>query len=157
MSAAVSPEILDEIRTIVARYPRREAALLPVLRVLQRASGGISPAEERAAAEILGVGPVRVREAVSFYSMFISGRAGEHVIRLCMSLSCTMAGSGALLERLKERLRIEPGGTTADGRFTLQTVECLGNCDRAPCLMIDDDDHERVTVARLDEILDRRT
>jgi NADH-quinone oxidoreductase subunit E len=155
MNRTIGPEILDEIRAIAARYPRREAALLPALRVLQRASGTISVAEEQAAAEVLGLNPVRVREAVSFYSLFLTGRAGEHIIRLCVSLSCSISGSGALLERLSERLGIPAGGTTSDGKFTLQTVECLGNCDRAPCLMIDDQDHERVTVAKLDEILER--
>jgi NADH-quinone oxidoreductase subunit E len=155
MNRTIGPETLDEIRAIAARYPRREAALLPVLRVLQKASGTIALNEERTAAEVLGLNPVRVREAVSFYTLFLTGRAGEHVIRLCVSLSCSISGSGVLLEHLSERLGVSPGKTTSDGKFTLQTVECLGNCDRAPCLMIDDEDHERVTLTKLDEILDR--
>jgi NADH-quinone oxidoreductase subunit E len=157
MSRAIAPEALVEIRKIAARYPRREAALLPVLRALQRSSGAITEIEERTAAEALGITPVRVREAVSFYSMFLAGGAGKHVIRVCDSLSCSMAGADALLDRLQEKLGIAPGQTTPDGRFTLFAVECLGNCDRAPCLMIDDEDHERVTAGKLEEILDRWT
>jgi NADH-quinone oxidoreductase subunit E len=157
MSRFIPPGILAEIRTIVARYPRREAALLPVLRALQRSSGAITEIEEKTAAEALGLAPVRVREAVSFYSMFLAGGAGKHVIRVCDSLSCSMAGADALLDRFRDKLGIAPGQTTPDGRFTLFAVECLGNCDRAPCLMIDDEDYERVTAEELEVILDRWT
>ena len=155
MSHGFTPGVLDEVRAVAARYPRREAALLPVLRVLQRVSGALGRAEEELAAELLGLEPIRVREAVTFYSLFRQKPAGRHIIQVCINLSCSMAGAGRSLAALQTRLGIGSGETTSDGRFTLLTVECLGNCDQAPCLMVDEDDHGRVQKEQLDEILGR--
>jgi NADH-quinone oxidoreductase subunit E len=147
--------VLDEVRAVASRFPRKEAALLPVLRVLQRITGALGPAEEELAAELLGLEPIRVREAVTYYTLFRQKPAGRHIIQICINLSCSMAGAGKSLAGLQTRLGIKPGETTPDGRFTLLTVECLGNCDRAPCLMVDEDDHGRVHEEQLDEILGR--
>lgn len=155
MSHGFAPMVLDEVRAVASRFPRKEAALLPVLRVLQRVTGALGPAEEELAAELLGLEPVRVREVVTFYSLFRQKPAGRHIIQVCINLSCSMAGAGSSLAGLQTRLGIKPGETTSDGRFTLLTVECLGNCDRAPCLMVDEDDHGRVQEEQLDEILGR--
>ena len=153
MSPALSVEVLDEIRGIAARYPRKDAALLPVLHLLQSRSGAITPVEEAQAAAALGMDPIRVREVVSFHTMFRTKRAGRHVIEVCVNLSCTMAGSEAVLDRLREGLGIGPGETTADGKFTLVTVECLGNCDRAPCLTVDGEERGPVDAAAIDGLL----
>ena len=155
MSHGFTPGVLDEVRAVAARYPRREAALLPILRVLQRVSGVLGRAEEELAAELLGFEPIRVREAVTFYSLVRQKPEGRHIIQICINLSCSMAGAGSSLAGLQTRLGIKPGETTSDGRFTLLTVECLGNCDQAPCLMVDTDDHGRVQEEQLDEILGR--
>ncbi len=141
MSTLLAAQVREEINAIAARYPRKEAALLPVLHLLQGLSGAITPAEEALAAEALGLEPIRVREVVTFYTMLMKRPAGTHIIRVCINLSCTMAGSDAVLGRLREALGIGPGETTADGTFTLVTAECLGNCDRAPCLQVDGEDH----------------
>ncbi len=153
MSPILSAEMLEEIRGIAARYPRKEAALLPVLHLLQGGSGAITPVEEEQAAEALGIDPIRVREVVTFHTMFRTRRAGTHVIEVCVNLSCTMAGSEAVLDRLRERLGIGPGETTADGKFTLATIECLGNCDRAPCLTVDGEELGPVKADAIDGIL----
>jgi len=155
MSHGFSPGVLDEVRAVAARYPRSEAALLPVLRVLQGVSGVLGRAEEELAAELLGLEPIRVREAVTFYSLFRQKPAGRHIIQLCVNLSCSMAGAERSLSGLQTKLGIGPEETTPDGRFTLLTVECLGNCDQAPCLMVDGHDHGRVHEEQLDEILGR--
>jgi len=155
MSHGFAPRVLDEVRAVASRFPRKEAALLPVLRVLQRVSGALGPAEEEMAAELLGLEPVRVREVVRFYSLFRQKPSGRHIIRVCINLSCSMAGAGTSLAGLQTRLGIKPGETTSDGRFTLLTGECLGNCDQAPCLMVDTDDHGRFQEEHLDEILGR--
>jgi len=155
MSHGFAPRVLDEVRAVASRFPRKEAALLPVLRVLQRIKGALGPAEEELAAELLGLEPIRVREAVTYYTLFRQKPAGRHIIQICINLSCSMAGAGKSLAGLQIRLGIKPGETTPDGRFTLLTVECLGNCDRAPCLMVDEDDHGRVHEEQLDEILGR--
>ncbi len=153
MNPVLSAEVREEIRAIASRYPRGEAALLPVLHLLQRLSGAITPVEERQAAEALGLDPVRVREVVTFHTMFRTRPAGAHIIEVCINLSCTMAGSEAVLDRLREALGIGPGETTADGKFTLVTAECLGNCDRAPCLTIDGEDHGPVDPDAIDALL----
>jgi len=155
MSHGFAPRVLDEVHAVAARYPRKESALLPVLRVLQRVTGALGPAEEELAVDLLGLEPVRVREVVRFYSLFRQKPSGRHIIRVCINLSCSMAGAGTSLAGLQTRLGIKPGETTSDGRFTLLTVECLGNCDQAPCLMVDADDHGRFQEEHLDEILGR--
>lgn len=153
MNPALSAEVRERIRGIAARYPNKEAALLPVLHLLQGLSGAITPVEEEQAAEALGLDPVRVREVVTFHTMFRARRAGTHHIQVCINLSCAMAGSASVLARLRERLGIVPGETTADGKFTLATVECLGNCDRAPCITIDGEEHGPVEAAAVDGLL----
>jgi NADH:ubiquinone oxidoreductase subunit E len=153
MSPTLSADVLEAIRGITARYPRREAALIPVLHFLQRLTGAITPVEEEQAAGALGLDPIRVREVVTFHTMFRTQRAGTHVIQVCINLSCTIAGSASVLDRLREGLNIGPGETTADGKFTLVTAECLGNCDRAPCLMVDGEDYGPVDTEAIDGLL----
>lgn len=153
MNSALSAEVRERIRAMAARYPHKEAALLPVLHLLQDLSGAITPVEEGLAAEALGLDPVRVREVVTFHTMFRARRAGTHHIQVCINLSCAIAGSAPVLARLRERLSIGPGETTADGMFTLTTVECLGNCDRAPCVTIDGEEHGSVDPAAIDGLL----
>jgi NADH-quinone oxidoreductase subunit E len=153
MSFAPSPETLVRIEETVLRYPEKRAALLPVLHLLQRELGFISPEAGTWAAEYLGIEPIRVREVLSFYTLLRRAPAGKYVIQVCRNLSCHLAGSDDLLARLEAKLGISAGETTADGRFTLLASECLGNCDHAPCLMINDDDHGPVTMDKLDEIL----
>ncbi len=153
MNPTKAVEVREKIQAIAARYPRKEAALLPVLHVLQGLSGAITPVEEAQAAEALGIDPVRVREVVTFHTMFRTRPAGTHLVQVCVNLSCAMAGSDPVLARLRERLGIAPGETTADGKFTLAAVECLGNCDRAPCVTIDGEEHGPVDAAAIDGLL----
>ncbi len=153
MNPVLPAEVRERIRGIAARYPHKEAALLPVLRFLQDLSGAITPVEEGQAAEALGLDPVRVREVVTFHTMFRNRMVGAHHIQVCINLSCAMAGSASILVRLRERLGIGPGETTADGKFTLAAVECLGNCDRAPCVTVDGEEHGPFDPAAIDGLL----
>ena len=153
MSAAPGQGIREAIRAVAARYPRREAALLPVLHLLQGRSGAITPVEEALAAGELGLDPIRIREAVTFYEMLRMRPAGTHILRVCVNLSCTMAGAEDVLGFIRERLGIGPGETTVDGRITLITSECLGNCGKAPCLQVDGEDHGPVGAREADVIL----
>lgn len=153
MTGVPDEGIRGAVRAIAARYPRAEAALLPVLHLLQRRFGAIGPDAEALAAGELGLDPVRVRETVTFYEMLRTRPAGTHLLRVCVNLSCTMAGAEGLLGRIRERLGIGPGETTSDGRFTLIASECLGNCDQAPCIQVDGEDYGPVTADGLDGIL----
>lgn len=146
MSYAPSAAVLERIDRAVAAYPERAAALLPVLRLIQEESGWIPPEAEVWAADKLGLKPVRVREVLSFYTMFRRRPAGRTVIQVCRNLSCTLAGAEEVIAALRRELGLGDGAdTTPDGAVTLVSVECLGNCDHAPCLQIDGVDRGPVT------------
>jgi NADH-quinone oxidoreductase subunit E len=156
MSYAPSPAALGRIEAAIGRYPERSAALLPVLHVVQDESGFVSPEAERWVAAKLALPPVRVREVLSFYTMFRRVPAGRSTLQVCRNVSCALAGAEDILRFISETLGIVPGQTTPDGAISLVTVECLGNCDHAPCLQVDGVDHgpaTRETVAALIEEL----
>ena len=144
----------SRIDTLVARYPRPKAALLPVLWEVQRARGWIEPASEVWVAERLGVSPAHVHGAVTFYTMYKQRPMGKYHIQICTTLSCMLRGSDELLAHLETRLGIEAGETTADGRFSLVRVECLGSCGTAPMFQLNDDYHENLTRESADRLLD---
>ncbi|OQX52946.1 MAG: hypothetical protein B5M54_07950 [Candidatus Aminicenantes bacterium 4484_214] len=91
---------------------------------------------------------------VTFYTMFLEKPIGRYHLQVCSNLSCTLAGANDILNYLIDKLKIKPGETTADGRFTLTTVECLGACEHAPCMMVNYDYYGQLTPAKIDEILD---
>jgi len=145
MSYAPSPAALRKIEETITLYPEKSAALLPVLHVIQDESGFVSPGAESWVAAKLAIRPIRVREVLSFYTMLRRAPAGRSTIQVCHNVSCTLAGAGDILRFIAEKLGIGPGETTADGAVTLVTVECLGNCDHAPCLQVDGVDHGPAT------------
>ncbi len=156
MTYAPSPAALARIEASIALYPEPSAAILPVLRIIQDESGFISRDAEVWAAAKLAVQPLRVREILSFYTMFRRAPGGRTTIRVCRNLSCALAGAEGILQLLTEKLGIGPGETTPDGAISLVTAECLGNCDHAPCLQIDGVDRgpvSREAVAALVEEL----
>lgn len=155
MKFSLSAESVKRIDELVGRYPQKEAALLPVLHIVQREKGFISREAEMWVAGILGLPRLRVSEALSFYTLLRREPAGKHIIQVCRNISCFLAGAEEILGALESRLGIKAGETTADGRFTLVAVECLGNCDHAPCLMVDDDDYGPVSREAIDGILKR--
>ena len=142
-----------EIDGIVAQYPDPRSALLPILHRIQEEEGWISPEAQGWAAERLGLSPAMVSGVVSFYTMYRQAPCGRHLIQLCRTLSCELRGSLEIKARIRERLGIGPGETSADGRFTLVEVECLGACGTAPAMMIGDDYYENLSPERVDEIL----
>jgi NADH-quinone oxidoreductase subunit E len=155
MSFALSAGAAKRVEELVRRYPRKDAALLPVLHIVQREKGFIPAEAEAWVAAAVGVPLVRVREVLSFYTLFRRGPSGRYVVQVCRNLSCFLAGSEEIIRHIEARLGVRNGETTADGRFTLALVECLGNCDHAPCLMINDDDYGPVTKEMVDGILKR--
>ena len=155
MSFSLSLTAAKRVDELVRRYPKKEAALLPVLSIVQREKGFISPEAEQWVAAMLGLRPLQVREVLSFYTLLRREPAGRYVIQVCRNLSCFLAGSEEIIRHLEAKLGVRAGGTTADGRYTLVEVECLGNCDHAPCLMINDDDYGPVMKETVDGILKR--
>jgi NADH-quinone oxidoreductase subunit E len=141
------------IAAVRAGNPEARFALLPVLHLVQKERGFIGPDDEMEVAGLLGLKPVDVREVVTFYTMFRRRPSGRHLLRVCTNLSCAIRGGGRILDHLRSALGIEPGETTPDGRFTLVEVECLGACDRAPCLMIDEALFSCQTTDEVDDLL----
>lgn len=155
----MSPEYSDKskkkIEEILSHYPKKEAALLPVLHLTQREFGCISPTEEKLVAAALDIKPIRVREAVTFYSMLNRQPMGKYHIQVCSNLSCTLLGAESLIDHLKQKLGIESGQTTSDKKFTLTTVECLGACEEAPAMMINFDYYGHLDQKKIDNILNK--
>lgn len=154
MNPGFSERTRKRIDKIVARYPQKEAAILPLLHIAQQEFGFISPESEKIIAEILGIKLIRVREVVTFYTMLNREPIGKYFIQVCSNLSCSLLGSGKLIDYLKEKLGIEPGQTTKDKKFTLSLVECLGACEQAPCMMVNFDYYGNLDKKKIDKILD---
>ncbi|OGD35298.1 MAG: hypothetical protein A2V45_11290 [Candidatus Aminicenantes bacterium RBG_19FT_COMBO_58_17] len=154
MSPEYSVSLRRKIDEVAARYPKKGAALLPVLHLVQREVGCIAAEEERFVARVLGLRPMKVREVVTFYTMFLRRPVGKYHLQVCSNLSCSLLGAGPLLDYLQQKLGVRVGETTADGRFTLSTVECLGACEQAPSLMINFDYHGQLDGEKIDRILE---
>lgn len=147
--------IREECKRLLIRYPRPEGALLPILQLIQREQGEVADESILYVADLLGVAPARVSGVVSFYPGLRRQLAGAHLISVCRSLPCCLMGSGEVVDYLREKLGIDVGETTGDGRFTLVEVECLGGCGAAPTVMVDGELHESLTCARIDQLLER--
>ncbi len=154
MNSGFSEKVRKKIDKIVDRYPQKEAAILPLLHIIQQEFGFISPDSEKRVAEVLGIKPIRVREVVSFYSMLNREPVGKYHIQVCSNLSCALLGSEKLIDYLKGKLGIVPGQTTKDKKFTLSLVECLGACEQAPCMMVNFDYYGNLDKKKIDKILD---
>ena len=120
-------------------YEDPRAASIEALKIVQKARGWVPDGAADAIGEILGIPASDVEGVATFYSQIFRQPVGRHIIRVCDSMTCYFGGHEGVLAGIKDQLGIVPGQTTADGRFTLLPVCCLGNCDKAPALMIDDD------------------
>ena len=155
--ATFSPEVLAEIDAHIAKYPpeRKRSALIPLLLlVVQRERGYIDNAGVNYLAQKLEIEVTDVWETVTFYSMFNLRPVGRHHIQICKTLSCRVMGEPQITEHICSKLGVHPGETTADGKFTVSLVECLGSCGTAPMMQIGFDYHEDLTTEKVDKILD---
>ena len=148
------PEAMARIEQILARYPTKQAALLPVLWVAQETWGWISKESAEEVARILELPPSHVDGVLTFYTMYHLQPVGRHLLQICTSISCHLAGAEGLIAHCKKRLGIGLEETTADGRFTLVEVECIAGCDRAPSMMVNDTYHEPMDDRALDRLID---
>jgi NADH-quinone oxidoreductase E subunit len=142
-----------QIDDILSRYPVKRSALLPLLYLAQQQEGYVTEAAMKEIAAILRLTPSQVYETVTFYTMLNLKPVGKFHIQVCKSLMCALVGSDTVIGWLKTRLGIGPGQTTADGLFTLSTVECLAACGTGPMMQVNDDYYERLTEDKLDRIL----
>jgi NADH-quinone oxidoreductase subunit E len=149
----LAKKVRSEIKALFKKYPSKRAALLPSLHIVQDELGFLSDQAMVEIAELLELAPAEVLDTATFYDMYTRQERGRHLIGVCESLSCELCGCEDLLQALKEKLGIEPGQTTDDKKFTLITMQCLGACDFAPAMLIDETLYKTVSVAELDEIL----
>jgi NADH-quinone oxidoreductase subunit E len=143
-----------KIARMAASMPVPQAAAIDVLLMLQHRRRYISDEVLAAAATALNMSTAALDEVATFYNLIFRRPVGRHVLKLCDSATCWMLGRDALEARLRTRLGIKPGETTADDKFTLLPIVCLGACDRAPALMLDDVLHGNVDAASLDELIE---
>jgi NADH-quinone oxidoreductase E subunit len=154
MAVEFSPAAMKEFEAIVARYPKKEAAMLPVLYLAQREFGHIGQEAIDYVAKLMEQSSARVYGVVSFYTMFNMKPIGRHHIQVCRTLPCALGGAEKVTAFLTQKLGIKPGQTTEDGRFTLSEVECLASCGTAPMMQINDDYYENLTEEKIEQILD---
>ena len=141
-----TPENRERFERVAARYPpeRRRSAILPALYLAQRQQGYITANAMRHVASVIGCSAAEVEDVVSFYTMFYTKPVGKYVLQVCRTLSCALLGAERVTASLAETLGLKPGETDAAGAFTLLEVECLGACDRAPLVMVNNAWHERL-------------
>jgi NADH-quinone oxidoreductase subunit E len=152
-----TPERQAKFDELVTHYPpeQRKSAILYALFLVQQQQGYVSGASMRFVAQQIRCTPAEVEDVVSYYTMFYTKPVGKYVLNVCRTLSCALLGAERVTEELSAKLGIRPGETTPDGMFTLTEVECLGACDRAPVLMINDDGwHERLAPEQAGKFVD---
>jgi len=153
----ISAESKADIDNWVAKYPadKKESAVMAALRIVQDQNAGFLTNELiDAIAEYLDMPAIAVYEVATFYSMYERDLVGKHKLCICTNISCMLCGSDEVVSHLEKKLGIKLGETTADGRFTLKEVECLGACVNAPMLQLGREYHEKLTPEKLDKLID---
>ena len=148
---------MKEVQSMIDRYPegKQKSALIPLLHLAQQEFGGWLSAETMDyMASLLSIEPIEVYEVATFYSMFNLQPVGKHVFEVCQTGPCMLNGSDQIIDYIKQRLNIGVGETTADGMFTLKTVECLGACGYAPMMQLGMHYREHLTKTKVDEIIE---
>lgn len=154
---ALSPEEVAEIEDEISHLPDRESAAIDALMIVQKHRGWVSDESLSAIANLLGMSTAELDGVATFYNLIYRQPVGRHVISMCDSVSCYVMGADGLAKDLEAKLGIRFGETTADDRFTLLPIVCLGACDKAPTMQIDEDLIENVSAEKLDEIFEKYT
>lgn len=153
-----SDETMELVQRIIKRYPdgRHKSALLPLLHIAQAEfDGWLSPEVMDYVASILNIKPIEVYEVATFYSMYNMNPVGKCLIEVCQTGPCWLRGSDDIVEHFEKKLGIKVGETTADGMFTLKTVECLGSCGTAPMLQCGAEYYENLTTEKVDTLIEK--
>ena len=151
----LSAEEREEIEREAAHYPTREAVCIDAMKIVQRRRGWVSDEDLRDIAEVLGMSVDELDGVATFYNLIFRKPVGRHVIMVCDSVSCWIMGYDRLRDQLSKRLGIKMGETTPDGRFTLLPIVCLGACDHAPAMMIDNELHRDLDPQNIDGVLEK--
>jgi len=156
MNPVFTSEIKSKADAILAKYETKRAPILEVLRLLQEHYGHITLEMEAACAEYLEIPPIDVREVMTFYSLFYSRPKAKTRFHVCRTLTCSLLGGEDLLKYMEQKLGVKTGEKTPDGNFFLETVECLGACEIAPMLQLNDREYVGpLTKEKIDELLNK--
>ena len=149
----LSPDAIERIRKKRLHYPDARAAVLPALRIAQEEIGHLHADAMRSVADLLNVPESEVYGTATFYALLRWKAAGRHVISVCHNLPCSLLGAETIIDHLSRALGVNEGQVTADGRFSFERIECIGRCDGAPAMLVDDDYHGNLTPEKIDGIL----
>ncbi len=158
--SVLSSEVIAQIDQWIQKYPpeQRRSAVLPGLLMAQEANGGWLSADViTAVADYLNIPPIAAFEVASFYSMYELAPIGKHKISVCTNIACQLAGCQTIIEHLEQRCATQLGATSADGQYTLRSVECMGACIHAPMLEVNKQYHENLTLEKVDALLSQLT
>ncbi len=153
------PYLDEQLKTkleteVLPRYPTRRAAVLPALHAVQNKHQWIPYQAMEEIAAFLQLQPSEVADTASFYEMFWLQPKGKYLIMVCESISCELMGHERVIDKLRQKLAIDVGQTTPDGKFTLMHAECLGSCGTAPCALVNERLHENLTPENVSQVLD---
>jgi NADH-quinone oxidoreductase E subunit len=149
----ISEQAKLRMHDLAARYPVARSAVLPALHIAQQEEGYITQDGLQAVAEAIGLTTDDVESVATFYTMYYQRPPGQRVIKVCNSISCYLRNCDELISHLSDRLGIQPGETSADGKYTLLTVECLASCGTAPVLQVNDEFVENVSLEKADTLI----
>lgn len=151
----LSSKLQEEIKELMASYPKPQSAILMALHLIQEELGWVPEPAQAQVAEIFGMPPQDVTTLVSFYYMYHRKPVGRYVLKVCKSISCYLCGSERVIQQLEDKLQIKMGETTPDGEFSIVGSECLAACTGAPCLQVNDRFYENCSTERIDDLLTR--
>ncbi|MBU1651075.1 NAD(P)H-dependent oxidoreductase subunit E [bacterium] len=145
----------QEAEGYLGKYPKKEAALLPILHLAQKDFGFIDDEAELAVADLMGISPISVREASRFYFMYHHHPIGKFHLQVCQNITCTIMGAETILSHLKDKLGIEAEQRTEDELFSIERVECIACCDVGPAMFVNEDLVTNLTAEKVDAVLDK--
>lgn len=155
--SVLSESIRQKIEAYLPRYPNKQAVTLPALHIVQDELRCVPLEAIREIAEMLDLSPAEVHDTMSFYGFFRDKEhpLGKHRLWVCRSLACGLRGGDELLEHVCEKLKVTPGQTSADGRITVEFAECLGMCEKAPCVLVNDELEGDISHEKADQLVER--
>jgi len=151
----VDKRLREETLEILEKYPKEKEQLIMILNDVQEKYGYIPQTAQLVISEFLGIPMAEIYGVITFYTRFTLAPKGKYNISICLGTACYVKGSQKLLDRAKERLKIEPGEVTSDGKFSIDDVRCVGACGLAPVFMVNDEVYGNATVKEFDEVIDK--
>ena len=150
----LSETTCQQIHDLMGRYPKKRSALIPSLQLAQKETGYLSTEVIAEIARMFDLSPTEVNEVTTFYTMLYKKPVGKYVVQVCTNISCMLCEAEGIMDHLVRRLGIKPGETSADKKYTLVEVECLGSCGTGPVVQINETYYEELTPEKIDTILD---